>query len=163
MPELKNQKLDAVLAGNEIRHGICIAFDYGTKRIGLAIGDARLKSARPLSTVRNQHGAVDWHAITALVDEWQPTALVVGWPLDENGEEQAIIAHVRGFINRLTTQYQLPVHKMDERFSSIAAAEAIREMRQSGQRKRKSTHADVDEVAAALILESWFAQYDIDQ
>lgn len=160
MPELGIHNQDAALAENEIRHGICIAFDYGTKRIGSAIGDTRLRSARPLSTIKNQHGSVDWQAISALVDEWHPTDLIVGWPLDEGGEEQAITAHVGGFIKRLTSRYQLPVHKMDERFSSIAAAEAIRAMRQSGQRKRKSTHADVDKIAAALILESWFAQFD---
>lgn len=136
--------------------GTCLAFDYGSKRIGTAIGEARMQSARPLSVVSNVHGTPDWQSIADLVDQWQPTDLIVGWPLDDTGSEQAITAHVRGFIKRLEQRFELPVHKVDERFSSIAAQESIRSMRQSGQRKRRASHGDVDTVAAALILESWF-------
>ncbi len=137
--------------------GTCLAFDYGSKRIGTAIGEARLQQARPLSVVLNTNGTPDWNAIDAIVEQWQPTDLVVGWPLTEDGEEQTITLHVRGFIKRLVKRYALPVHKTDERFSSNAAQQLIREKRQSGQSKRKSRHGDVDKVAAALILESWFS------
>ncbi|MFK7893289.1 MAG: Holliday junction resolvase RuvX [Granulosicoccus sp.] len=137
--------------------GTCIAFDYGTKRIGTAVGEGQLQTARPLSTIVNRNGLVDWPAVAALLDEWQPTDLIVGWPLDNAGEEQIITGHVRGFIRKLEKQFNLPVHRVDERFSSLAAQSTIRNLRQSGQRKRRSTHADVDAIAAALILESWFA------
>lgn len=137
--------------------GTCLAFDYGSKRIGTAIGETRLQRARPLSVVLNTNGTPDWNAIDVLVEQWQPTDLVVGWPLTEDGEEQTITLHVRGFIKRLGNRYSLPVHKADERFSSNAAQQVIREQRQSGQSKRKSRHGDVDKVAAALILESWFS------
>ncbi len=137
--------------------GTCLAFDYGSKRIGTAVGEAILQRARPLSVVLNTNGTPDWNAIDTLVEQWQPTDLVVGWPLTEDGEEQAITLHVRGFIKRLVKRYSLPVHKMDERFSSNAAQQIIREHRQSGQSKRKSQQGDVDKVAAALILESWFS------
>lgn len=137
--------------------GTCLAFDYGSKRIGTAIGEIRLARARPLSVVLNTNGTPDWNAIDALVEQWQPTDLVVGWPLTEDGEEQAITLHVRGFIKRLISRYSLPVHKTDERLSSNAAQQVIREQRRSGQSKRKSQHGDVDKVAAALILESWFS------
>ncbi|NND91500.1 MAG: Holliday junction resolvase RuvX [Granulosicoccus sp.] len=137
--------------------GTCLSFDYGSRRIGTAIGEARLQSARPLEVITNTNGTPDWDAIDRLISQWQPTDLVVGWPLDESGEEQPLTQHVRGFIRRLAQRYSLPVHKSDERFSSIAAQEVIRHQRRSGQRTRRSRHGDVDTVAAALILETWFS------
>lgn len=140
--------------------GTCLCFDYGSKRIGTAIGEASLQSSRPMDIVTNTNGTPDWNAIDSLVEQWQPTDLVVGWPLTEDGEEQAITPHVRGFANRLKKRYGLAVHLTDERFSSVAAQEVIREQRSSGQRRRKTRHGDVDTVAAALILESWFTSRD---
>jgi putative Holliday junction resolvase len=137
--------------------GTCLCFDYGSRRIGIAVGEAQLQQARPLSVVNNLNGTPDWPAIDRLIEQWQPTDLVVGWPLTEDGEEQFITAHVRGFMKRLQLRYSRPVHQADERYSSIAAQEEIRRQRQSGQRKRKTRHGDVDTVAAALILESWFS------
>lgn len=137
--------------------GTCLAFDYGSKRIGTAVGEARLQRARPLAVVINTNGTPDWKTIDDMVEQWQPTDLVVGWPLTEAGEEQTITLHVGGFIKRLVKRYALPVHKADERFSSNAAQEVIREQRKSGQSKRKTRHGDVDKVAAALILEYWFS------
>ena len=119
--------------------------------------EARLGSARPLNVVSNVNGTPDWPAIDRLIASWTPTDLVVGWPRSEAGEEQAITHDVRGFIRRLEKRYSLPVHKTDERFSSIAAQEEIRHQRQSGQRRRRTRQGDVDPVAAALILESWFS------
>lgn len=134
----------------------CIGFDYGTKRIGVAIGDLLLYTARPLTTVRNINGTPDWPTIDPLVEEWKPSQLIVGWPLTEDGEEQPLCNHVNGFIKMLKKQYAIPVSTCDERFSSNAAQQLIKGLRQSGQRKRKTQHSDVDSVAAALILESWF-------
>jgi putative Holliday junction resolvase len=135
----------------------CLCFDYGSRRIGTAIGQRQLQSARPLTVVTNTNGTPDWPAVDALIEQWQPSDLVVGWPLTEDGEEQPLTHHVRGFIKRLEQRYALPVHKADERYSSMAAHEQIRQQRQSGQRKRRTRHGDVDTVAAALILESWFS------
>lgn len=142
--------------------GTCLAFDFGTKRIGTAIGETQLQSAQPLGVIINTNGTPDWQAMDQLLEQWQPAHLVVGWPLTESGEEQSITSHVKGFIKRLEKRYALPVHKADERFSSMAAQQEIKRLRQSGQRKRKSIHADVDTLAAALILESWF-QMKIEQ
>ena len=140
-------------------HGICLSFDYGTKNIGLAIGEAQLRSARPIAVIANRHGTPDWDMIRSQINQWQPSDLIVGWPLSEAGEEQALCNHIKGFIKRLEKTFQLPVHKVDERFSSNAAQEQIRLMRQSGQRKRRSKHTDIDSMAAALILETWFSQH----
>jgi len=136
--------------------GTCLAFDFGTKRIGTAVGESRLQTAQPLGVIINKNGTPDWQAVDQLLEQWQPAHLVVGWPLTESGEKQSISDHVNGFIKRLEKRYALPVHKADERFSSMAAQEEIKRMRQSGQRKHKTSHAAVDTLAAALILESWF-------
>lgn len=142
-----------------------IGLDYGLRRIGLAVGvtagvtvgESGLGTARPLSVVANVNGTPDWMALDACLAEWQPVALVVGWPLDADGAEQAMTAHVKGFIKRLRKRYALPVHRVDERYSSIDAADELRRQRSSGQRQRRTTHGDVDTLAAALILERWFA------
>lgn len=141
-----------------LESGTCVSFDYGSKRIGTAVGESSLQTAQPLQVVHNKNGTPDWIAIDSLLAEWQPIALVVGWPLTLDDEEQSITSHVRGFIKRLQKRYQLPVYKADERFSSMAAQEQLKQMRHSGQRKRKTSHADIDTLAAALILESWFSE-----
>ncbi|MFK7993744.1 MAG: Holliday junction resolvase RuvX [Granulosicoccus sp.] len=149
----------ADVIGEDKNHtGTCLAFDYGTKHIGLAVGEIQIQSARPLVAVANKHGTPDWNGIKLQVEQWQPSDLVLGWPLGEDGQEQPLCNHVKGFAKRLQQMFDLPVHLVDERFSSIAAQEQIKSMRQSGQRTRRSKHTDVDCVAAALILETWFTQ-----
>lgn len=138
--------------------GTCLAFDYGSCRIGVAIGEARLGVARPLSVVGNVNGTPDWPEIDKLTEEWKPTTFIVGWPLTLSGDEQEITAHVRGFIRRLRGRYDLPVHRQDERFSSSQAEAEMRKMRASGQRRKRSTHEDIDKLAAAVILEAWFSE-----
>ena len=135
-----------------------IAFDYGTRRIGVAVGNELLQTARPLGVVLNHNGTPEWNAIKSHLQQWQPAGLIIGLPLNEAGEEQALCNHVRGFARQLAKRFSLPVHLSDERYSSLAAQEEIRKMRQSGQRPRRSKHADIDGVAAALILEQWFSQ-----
>lgn len=137
----------------------CLGFDFGQKRIGVSVGTRELGTARPLGTVANVNGTPDWHAIEALISEWQPGLMVVGLPLDEQGAEQDITRHARGFVRRLRARSSCDVVTCDERYSSIEASEAIRAQRASGQRRRRSTHADVDATAAAVILERWFAEH----
>ncbi len=138
--------------------GTCMAFDYGTRHIGMAIGDRLLHTARPLIVIANRNGTPDWQFIESEIDEWQPVDLVLGWPLTEDGNEQPLCDHIKGFSKQLTKRFDLPVHLVDERFSSMAAQEHIRSMRKNGQLKRRIRHTDVDKVAAALILETWFTQ-----
>lgn len=140
--------------------GTCLGFDYGTKHIGMAVGEQQLSSARPLTVAANRNGTPDWDLIQSCVEQWRPSDLIVGWPLTEEGEEQSLCDHVRGFAKRLKKKFNRPVHFIDERYTSSAAQEHIRTMRQSGQRKRRSTHSDVDSIAAALILETWFSRHD---
>jgi len=88
-----------------------LGFDYGSKRIGVAVGNTLLETAAPLAVIKNVNGTPDWDAIESLIEEWQPSDLVVGWPLTIDGEMQDITHHVKGFAKRLEQRFELPVHK----------------------------------------------------
>lgn len=134
-----------------------IGFDFGQKRIGIAVGNTQIGQASPLGVVRNIHGRPDWDAISQIVKEWQPAGFVVGLPLADDGRDQPILPLSNAFAKRLKQKYALPVYRFDERFSSIAASQVIADNRRRGKR-RKSTHADTDKIAAAIILERWLMQ-----
>ena len=136
--------------------GYLLAFDVGTRMFGVAIGHPLTGMARPLATVRVHHGQVDWKAIDTLVDEWQPVAFVVGLPLALDGGEQEMTGHARAFGTQLTLRYSRPVHESDERFTSKEAARRFAAQRAQGSAKRKHG-ADIDALAAQIILESWLA------
>lgn len=131
-----------------------LAFDYGEKRIGVAIGDSLTRSARPLPAL----APADRQAIERLVAEWRPAALIVGLPLDEDGSEQRITGPARRFAAALRQRLQLPVHEVDERYSSRAADELLREARASGRMTRRVRKGDRDARAACVILEQWLRE-----
>ena len=143
---------------NDAPGGVWIGIDFGLKRIGLAKGSTQLGKAEPLSVMRNTHGTPEWHTLDAVIQEWQPVGIVIGLPLDVNGEAQEITHITRGFGKRCAKRYSIPVMWMDERYSSIQATETLAQLRQSGQRTRRTRKEDVDTLAAALILERWFAR-----
>ncbi|MBX2885486.1 MAG: Holliday junction resolvase RuvX [Granulosicoccus sp.] len=157
MPERDSHCTDITTSRTAQTAGTCIAFDYGNRRIGTAVGNATLRSTKPLAVIANRQGTPDWPAISELIEQWQPSDLVVGWPLTEDGKEQLITQHVKNFINELQKKFGRAVHRVDERYSSIEAQEVQRRMRQSGQRNRKTRRGDIDCIAAALILENWFS------
>ncbi len=128
-----------------------LGFDFGSKRIGVAVGQELTHTARPLVTLNNRDGAPDWEAISRLIDEWQPDALVVGLPLNLDGTDHEVTRLARRFGNRLRGRYNLPVYTMDERLSS-AEAEAL--LAETGRYDK----ADVDKVAAQIILQGWLEQ-----
>ncbi len=129
---------------------VLLGFDYGAKRIGVAVGQSITGSARPLKTARARHDKPDWETITELVRTWQPTRLVVGLPLNMDGTEQDITNKARRFGRQLEARYSLPVHLVDERLSTAEAESRLR---------AEGLHDDeVDPVAAQLILETWFSQ-----
>lgn len=127
-----------------------LAFDFGEKRIGTAVGDTVTGTARPLATLTNGlDGAVK------LVAEWRPKALVVGLPLMEDGTEQRITHLTRAFARELETRTKLPVHFSDERYSSRAADDLLREARASGAMARRVKKGDRDGLAAKIFLEQF--------
>ena len=140
--------------------GSVLAFDFGTKRIGIAIGTqldgGRAASARPLATVDAESSDARFAAIGALIVDWQPVRLLVGRPLNDDGTPHEMTARCERFANQLRGRFRLPVDEVDERFSSIEADAGLRE-RGLSWRERK---ARVDAEAALIILQSWFDSHD---
>ena len=132
--------------------GTVLAFDFGLQRIGVAVGERMLGSARPLETIAAADNERRFAAISRLITEWQPDTLVVGLPLSEDGSEHDMTARARRFANQLSGRYRLPVALADERFSSL---EAEGELKRDGLdwKKRK---ARLDAEAARIILEAYF-------
>jgi putative Holliday junction resolvase len=131
-----------------------LGFDYGARRIGVAVGN-RLSGARALEVIGNSAQGPNFTRIGVLVREWRPQALLVGLPLTMSGEEQRNSQNARAFAAALTERYGLPVHLVDERLSSHEAAQRFAARRATGQAKRKHA-ADLDAVAAEIIIENWF-------
>lgn len=129
-----------------------LGFDFGTKRIGIAVGQEITATVTPLTTLNAKKDKPDWDAISHIIDEWRPDLLVVGLPLQLDGSEQPMTAAARRFGNQLKGRYNLPVEMVDERLSSIEAESRLKQ--QSGFQDK----ARIDMIAAQLILESWLSQ-----
>jgi len=133
-----------------------LAFDFGLKRIGIACGDTLTRHAAPCGVAAVGRAGPDWQAIAALVRALAPGLLVVGAPYNADGSEGALTRAARGFAAELERRFALPVHLIDERFSSLEASAALKARRASGQRRRRVGRADLDSAAAAVILGRWF-------
>jgi len=129
-----------------------IAFDYGEKRIGVAVGQTVTNTATPLKPLKAKEGQPDWQEIMTLIKDWQPDYLLVGLPLNMDTTEQLLTRRAKKFANRLHGRFGLVVKMMDERLSSVEAREQLFE---SSGFKGLSNHS-IDSQAACLILESWF-------
>ena len=132
-----------------------IAFDFGLRRIGVAVGQTVTASASPLGVVANDPDGPDHARIAALVDEWRPARLVVGLPAHADGTPSDIEKQVRAFIADLE-RYGLPVATVDERYTSIEAEAVLKRARSEGSRGRISKEA-IDAAAAVLIAERYLA------
>ena len=135
---------------------ILMAFDFGKKRIGMAIGQTVTQSARPLTTLSAKDGTPDWQTLDALMKKWRPDACVVGIPLNMDGTEQPLTHIARAFANALKDQYNLPVYEMDERLTTKDARERL--FAEGGYKALQE--GQVDQVAAQLILQNWFAEHN---
>jgi putative Holliday junction resolvase len=130
------------------------AFDFGTKSIGLAIGQEITGTARPLAAFKAQDGIPDWQKIEKLLKEWQPDLVIVGLPLNMDGTEQPLTAQARKFANRLHGRFGVQVTLQDERLTTVTARAELFE--RGGYRALNK--GDVDAASAVVILESWFEQ-----
>jgi putative Holliday junction resolvase len=135
-----------------ILSGTLLAFDFGTKRIGIAIGNSISATAQPLTTLKEEKNDMRFAAIAALIREWQPAALVVGLPCNDDGTPHEMTALCRRFANRLKGRFDLPTLLVDERYTSAAASAALDEQGIHG-RKQKSL---IDQYAAQQILQAYF-------
>lgn len=131
-----------------------IAFDFGLKRTGIAVGNTLTGSASPECTIQSNNEKPNWETITHLFEEWKPDQLVVGMPTELDGSESPLTKQINRFCNQLNGRYNLPVDQENEQFTSIEAAARLKQLRQSG-RKKKVSKDEVDKIAASIILENW--------
>lgn len=132
-----------------------LCFDFGLRRIGVAVGQDVSGSASPLGIIENRPEGLDHKRLNALIEEWQPTRLVVGMPLHADGSAGDIQEPVNAFIEELS-EFGLPIDTVDERYTSIDATRALKEARAAG-RKRRVTKESIDAAAAVLIAERYLA------
>lgn len=130
-----------------------IAFDFGQRRIGVAVGQQVTYSASPLDVVSNGENGPDWQQITKLIKEWRPDRLIVGMPMHADGTPSAISEIVDAFIGQLG-RFELPVESVDERYTSVEAEALLKSQRAEGLRGRISKKT-IDSVAATIIAERW--------
>jgi len=130
-----------------------LAFDFGLRRIGVAIGQTVTGSASPLGVVANRDDGVDHDAIASLIREWRPDRLVVGMPAHADGSPSDMQGEVQAFIDELA-RHGLPVDTVDERYTSVEAERVLRDARIAGSRGRIA-RADIDSAAAVFIAERY--------
>jgi putative Holliday junction resolvase len=129
-----------------------LAFDFGLKRTGVAVGNTLSGGARPLTTIVAEENDKRFAAVAALLEEWKPETLLVGLPLAPDGAETEISKRARRFGNQLHGRFGLPVEFVDERYSSAVAEDALMPSRADKQK--------IDAAAAAIILQAWLDQQD---
>ena len=134
--------------------GTVLAFDFGEKRIGVAIGNLELGLAHPLVTLSNKNKEECLKSIARLMDEWKPVLLVVGLPVHADGAEHELTRRSRRFAHRLQARFGIRTVLEDERYTSISASAALDEASVRGRRQKQV----LDQIAAQLILQSYFDQ-----
>ncbi|ACO76574.1 Holliday junction resolvase-like protein [Azotobacter vinelandii CA] len=133
---------------------LLLGFDYGTRQIGVAVGQAITGQARELCVLKAQNGVPDWSRVEQLVKEWRPDAMVVGLPLNMDGTPSEMSERAERFARRLHGRFGLPVHTHDERLTTFEAkGYRLAQGQRDGYRRRP-----VDALAAALLLEGWLAE-----
>lgn len=132
--------------------GTLLGFDFGEKRIGVAVGETMLKLAHPLTTIHAEENAVKFAQIESIIQEWRPQLLVVGLPMHLDGEAHLLTQLAKKFAQRLEGRFNLPVIMIDERLSSAEAAQSLKDSGIYGQQQK----AMIDQVAAQTILQSYF-------
>ncbi|UNH39516.1 Holliday junction resolvase RuvX [Moellerella wisconsensis] len=129
-----------------------IAFDFGTKSIGAAIGQEITRTARALTSFKAKNGIPEWSQIEQIIKEWQPNLVIVGLPLNMDGSDQLVTNQARKFANRLHGRFGVQIELHDERLSTV---EARANLFDSGG-FRALDKGNVDSASAVIILESWF-------
>ena len=131
---------------------LLLGFDFGTKQIGVAVGQAITGQARELCTLKAQNGIPDWDKVQALIKEWQPDAIVVGLPLNMDGTRSNMSDLAEKFSRKLNGRFGVAVYTHDERLTTF---EAKGERRDRGGQKGSYRDNPVDAIAAALLLQGW--------
>lgn len=132
-----------------------LAFDFGTKSIGCAVGQSITGTAQALPAFKAKDGIPNWDAIEKCLKEWKPDLIVVGLPLNMDGTEQPLTLRAKKFAQRLSGRYGIPVELQDERLTTVDAKAEI--FSRGG--FRALSKSKVDGISACLILESWFEEH----
>lgn len=135
---------------------ILLGFDFGMKRIGVAVGQTVTQTARALTTLSAKQGIPSWDSLNKLIKTWQPDALVVGIPLNMDGTKQPLTDAAQQFADTLKERYGLAVYGMDERLSTKDARERL--FTEGGYKALQN--GQVDRIAAQLILQNWLTQFN---
>lgn len=130
-----------------------LGFDFGSKKIGVAVGHAGTAIASPLQTLRSINQVPDWMRIAKLIDEWRPVGLVVGISRQQDGSDNIITPRMQKFCRQLNGRYNLPVHQIDETLTTFAAKQLLFDDLKVSAGKLWAVQ---DQLAAQLILQSWF-------
>lgn len=140
------------MGSNTIR--TVLAFDFGLRQIGVAVGNTALKTAQPLAVVAAKNGKPDWQVLEKLVQQWQPDLLVVGDPLNMDGSASEMSVRAKKFAQRMHGRWGTAFEMTDERLSSFEAKQDMRERGHRGDYK----DAPIDSYAAELILQTWLRE-----
>ncbi len=132
-----------------------LSFDFGLKRIGVATGNPQTKTAQALSTLPANNGKPNQHALDKVLQQWQPTLLIVGLPLSMDGSESVMSAAARKFGAKLSEKTGLTVNFVDERLTSVTADRLLRESVEAGKKMTKKRVGAIDNLAAQLILQTY--------
>lgn len=135
-----------------------LAFDFGERRIGVAIGNDLTATASALTAIDASNDEARFTAVAALVADWQPTAFIVGRPTHPDGAAHAMTARCEKFARQLRGRFSRPAYLVDERYTSVEAAKALSSSRLTGQRRKQA----IDAEAAAQILRRFFAEGALD-
>lgn len=141
---------------------LVMGFDFGYNRTGVAIANTLTGVATPQSVLYAKQSQPDWAGIAQLIKEWQPQQLVVGMPRKLDGLPSSMDKPIRKFCRQLAQRTELPVALADEQLSSREAEQRLKSARQAG-RKRKVRKEEIDQLAAAIILENWLQGYEVDR
>ncbi len=133
-----------------------MAFDFGTKRIGVAVGQSITGTASPLSILSAKDGVPDWEVLEKLITEWRPSVFIVGMPFNMDGGENEMTSLAQKFSQRLQGRFNVPCFTIDERLSSREARDIKKQLADQQGKKYKEKEA-IDSLAAQLILENWFS------
>lgn len=123
-----------------------VAFDYGTKKIGVAVGQTETYTSSPLQIIYNEHEKTNWNEINILIDEWNPDLILVGKPINMDGTESDIMKRVDNFFKKLEKISNVDCEYIDERLTTFEAKEILGEDRV----------AEVDAHAAKILIDNWF-------
>lgn len=132
-----------------------LGFDFGNKKIGIAVGHATTCIASPLQTLRSPNQVPDWTAIGKLIEEWQPLGLVVGLSKQQDGSDNIVTPRMQKFCRQLNGRFNLPVHQIDETLTTFAAKQLLFDDLKVSAGKLWAVQ---DQLAAQIILQSWFNQ-----